>query len=501
MKSGLATRPTAPTFGGRSVRDVLFVVLVLATAVMIGAAVALAPIIGLAAAGGLGALWLFSYGQRMIPVFHVALIAILVGYAFLGRGMAYIGVAPLFVGEMVLGLGLLAIVVSLPTARWHPVHLAIALFMAWGLIRTVPYIGTWGIDALRDGVAYGYAVFAVAVSLTVRRLHIAPLLQMYQRWIPVFVLWVPVAAIAYTVFEPNLPRVPNSDVPIFVFKGGDTGVHLGAMGTFMILGLGGHTHQVRDALTWLGWIVAVGVTGVLNRGGMVAASTMALALLFGRSTRWFSLVLVGLFLVVVVGLVDPQVDIGVARRISVDQIVANATSVFGGGDAVLDGTKAWRLQWWDKIIQYTIGGEYFWSGKGYGINLADADGFQVTADGSLRAPHNGHIEVLARAGVPGLLLWIGVQLAFGLTMLRAATRARRAGLARWVAIVGWVTVYWLAALVNTSFDVYLQNPMGGIWFWSIVGLGIAVAQIVDRIIAERADRPAGDPGAVAAASV
>ena len=49
----------------------------------------------------------------------------------------------------------------------------------------------------------------------------------------------------------------------------------------------------------------------------------ARAALRTRPTRWVSLVLVGLFLVAVVGLVDPQVDIGVARRISVDQIVAN----------------------------------------------------------------------------------------------------------------------------------------------------------------------------------
>ena len=139
MKSGLAARPAAPTFARRSPRDVVFVGLVLATAVLIGAAVALSPAIGFAAAGGLGALWLLSYGQRMIPVFHVSLVAILIGYAFLGRGMAYVGVAPLFVGEMVLGLGMLAIVVSLPTARWHPGHLFIAMFMAWGLIRTVPY--------------------------------------------------------------------------------------------------------------------------------------------------------------------------------------------------------------------------------------------------------------------------------------------------------------------------------------------------------------------------
>ena len=138
---------------------------------------------------------------------------------------------------------------------------------------------------------------------------------------------------------------------------------------------------------------------------------MALALLFGRATRWFSLVLVGLFLVAVVGLVDPQVDIGVARRISVDQIVANVTERVRRWrcDPCSTGRRRGGSSGGTRSSSYTIGGEYFWSGKGYGINLADADGFQVTADGSLRAPHNGHIEVLARAGVPGLLLWIGVQ--------------------------------------------------------------------------------------------
>ncbi len=471
---------------------------------MIGAAVAVSPVIGLAAAGGLGALWLVSYGQRMIPVFHVSLVAILIGYAFLGRGMAYVGVAPLFVGEMVLGLGLLAIVVSLPTARWHPVHLVIGLFMAWGLLRTIPYLSVNGLDALRDGVAYGYAVFAIAVSLTVRRRHIEPLLALYRWWIPVFVFWVPIAAVVAIMLADSLPLVPGSDVPIIVFKGGDTGVHLGAIGAFMVLGLGhASVHAVRDSVIWLGWLLAVAVAGTLNRGGMVAASMMSLALLFGRGgTRWISLIVVGLFLVAMVGLLDPQVDIGVYRRFSVDQIVSNVLSVFGSGnnDPILEGTKAWRLRWWDQIIRYTIGGEFFWSGKGFGINLADADGFQVLADGSLRAPHNGHIEILARAGVPGLALWVAVQAAFGLTMLRAAIRARGAGSLRLVGVAGWIIVYWLAALINASFDVYLQNPMGGIWFWSVIGLGIAVARIIDSIIAERAADPGGAATAAAVGS-
>ena len=183
-------------------------------AVLVGTLAGVSPILGITALGGVIAIWLLSYWTRMVPVFHVALIAILIGYAFLGKGMAYVGVAPVYVGEIVLVLGLLAILVSLPTARWHPVHLAIALFAGWGLIRTIPYIGTDGIDALRDGVTYGYAVFAFAVSLTVRRSHVERLLPLYRRWIPVFVFWVPIAAVLGIVFQETLPLVPGSDTPV-----------------------------------------------------------------------------------------------------------------------------------------------------------------------------------------------------------------------------------------------------------------------------------------------
>jgi hypothetical protein len=478
----------------------------LLAAVGVGVLAGVSPVLGVAAMGGLAALWLLSYGTRMVPVFHVGLVAILIGYAFLGKGMAYVGVAPLFVGELVLGLGVLAILVSLPRARWHPVHLAIALFAAWGLVRTIPYLGVHGIDALRDGVAYGYAVFAVAVSLTVRRHHVEALLGLYRRWIPVFIAWVPVAAIVAVAYATSLPVVPGSDVPVVVFKGGDTGVHLGAIGAFMLLGLGGTgRHAIPDALVWAGWLVAVGVAGAVNRGGMVAASMMAVAVVFGRTTaRWGTLAIVGLFLVAVIGLVDPQVDVGISRRLSVDQVIDNALSVFGGGpkDPYLEGTKEWRLRWWNQIVDYTINGEFLWTGKGFGINLADADGFQVAADGSLRAPHNGHLELLARGGLPMLLLWLGLQVVYGVTLLRAALRARAAGMTLWVGIVGWITVYWLAGLVNASFDPYLQGPMGGIWFFSMMGLGVAVARIIQDEATARApaDERPRDPvseGAVA----
>jgi hypothetical protein len=350
----------------------------------------------------------------------------------------------------------------------------------------VPYIGTYGLDALRDAVTWGYAVFAIAVSLTVRAEHFEAIVRLYRRLVPIFVFWVPVAAVVSVVFADVLPRAPGSEVPIVVFKGGDMGVHLAGVGAFMILGLGGGSVVgLREVLIWGGWLLSVVTAGAVNRGGLLAASMVATSVLFIRATaRWFMVVIVGLFLVAIVGLANPQVDIGFQRQISLDQIVSNVTSIFDSHqEEGLEGTKTWRLRWWNTIIGYTIDGPYFWTGKGFGINLADDDGFQLLADHSLRAPHSGHIEILARSGVPGLVMWILLQVVFGLTLLRAAARARAAGLQRWVAIVGWIFAYWLAAVVNASFDVYLQGPQGGIWYWSVMGLGIAAATAIDKLTA------------------
>ena len=373
-------------------------------ALVIGVAAAVSPVGALVAAAGLAAVGLLSLGRAMVPLFQVSLVTILVGYSFLGRGVAHLGVPPIYMGEVVLGIGLIAILVSIDRSRLRIVHVAILAFAAWGAIRTVPYIGTYGIDALRDAVTWGYAVFAVAVSLTVRPEHFETIIRIYRRLIPIFVFWVPVAAVLSIGFSDLLPRAPGSEVPIVFFKGGDMGVQLAGVGAFMILGLGGgQAVGLRDFVIWTGWLLSVVTAGAVNRGGLLAASMVATTVLFLRSTaRWFLVVFVGLFLVAVVGLADPQIDLGFSRRISLDQIVANVTSIFDShSNEGLEGTKTWRLRWWNTIIGYTIDGPHFWDGKGYGINLADDDGFQLLADHSLRAPHNGHIEILARSGVPG----------------------------------------------------------------------------------------------------
>jgi O-antigen ligase len=163
------------------------------------------------------------------------------------------------------------------------------------------------------------------------------------------------------------------------------------------------------------------------------------------------------------------------RPATIDQIIENITSIFSSvEDEGLEGTKAFRLRWWSAIVGYTVFGDHFWTGKGFGINLADADGFQANEDRSLRAPHNSHITALARMGVPGLALWAAVQLAFGFGLLRASLRSRARGDTLVAATGAWVLVYWLAMMINTSFDPYLEGPQGGIWFWSLIGLGMVI---------------------------
>jgi hypothetical protein len=68
-----------------------------------------------------------------------------------------------------------------------------------------------------------------------------------------------------------------------------------------------------------------------------------------------------------------------------------------------------------------------------------------------------------------------LQIVFALAVLRVFLR-RSVGRERdWIgASAGLVLVYWVAVMVNSSFDVYLEGPQGGIWFWSVVGVGLGL---------------------------
>ena len=171
------------------------------------------------------------------------------------------------------------------------------------------------------------------------------------------------------------------------------------------------------------------------------------------------------------------------RAIAPRQLLVNFMGSFEGAGESVDGTREWREAWWSKIIDYTVYGPYFWTGKGYGINLADDDGFQVLDKDDpapLRSPHNSHLTFLARSGVPGFSLWLALQLTWVISVLRALFLARRTGRHRTTGLLAFLLAYWTAFMTLAATDVLIEGPAGGIWFWTIFGVGAAAARMVRR---------------------
>jgi hypothetical protein len=222
----------------------------------------------------------------------------------------------------------------------------------------------------------------------------------------------------------------------------------------------------------------------MSRGGLLAMMIPIILVSILRASRIGWKVAASGVLVVALSLIVLDANVIKVtfrgRSVTPDQIVENIGSIAGGSSQTgLEGNKAFRLIWWRHIVQYTFFGPYFWTGKGFGVNLALQDGPPNLSkeDTTLRSPHNGNMTVLARMGVPGLVIWAALNLTFAFRLIKGYRLAARQGLRFWSGVNLWILCYWLAAFINMSFDVYLEGPQGGIWFWSIIGFGVAALRV------------------------
>lgn len=241
-----------------------------------------------------------------------------------------------------------------------------------------------------------------------------------------------------------------------------------------------------DVLFWLAFAVTLFWSISNSRGGMVSIAAAAfVVMLFGFGLK--RMILMSGVAVLVLGVMS-MASVSIAtdhREISVGQIFDNAESILSGesyeGSGDLGSNMRWRLRWWGEIVDDVVFGDAFWRGRGFGINLASADRIQMDPDPTLRNPHSSHMTFLARAGVPGLLLWVVLQVGVIVSLSRRAIGLRKAGKLNWQKVNVWILAYWMASLVNGSFDVYLEGPQGGIWFWVLTGVALALPVIEDRV--------------------
>jgi hypothetical protein len=409
-----------------------------------------------------------------------ALCILLSGYALFGKGCAYLGIPPLYVGELVLILGFYFFwwrgnwryVIGSPMV-WPLIVLA-----GWTTLTTLPHLRSYGLDALRDAMICGYAAFALIVMgvLVSEPTRMQLLLERYERLIPIFLVVVPFVYIGSQL--DMIPNWPWANAAMVDMKGGDALVHLGGILSFWALGLGRRVGK--------GWIVLLlglaVVIGAANRGGLVAfLMAYGICLVFRPYSRLlWSIIAIGICSLIFLAISEVKFELpGKHREFSAEQILENVWSVIDQTpDTDLDATKQWRINWWTDIVNYTWNGKHFWTGKGFGINLADSDGYQGTDwSGQLRSPHNGHLTLLARAGVPGLAFWLFPQLLWFWFIVKCCLRSLAYGQMRWNSFFVFLLAYWTALITRASFDVYLEGPVGGIWFWTIYGVGLSAIVI------------------------
>jgi hypothetical protein len=419
---------------------------------------------------------------------YLALLAgVLLGYAVIGKGFAYLGLPPIFIGEITLFIGFVILLRTgcLIAALTTPPSLILAATMAWVLLRTLPFVGVYGFDALRDSVVimYGGFAFIVIALLLEDSRRVNSILRYYGAFLSIYIPTIPFLYVFSRYMAGYIPNWPGYNVPFLQIRPGEVTAHLAGATVFAIVGF----YKVNPL--WIIPMFATAVTAsVASRGAMLAfvIPVIFAALVLGKARELTAVVVAGLVIFAAAYAVETTLtDYREARStgersFSTRQIVDNVASIVGQAGQQTEGTKTWRLEWWNIIVKDTVFGPNFWTGRGFGLNLADADGFR---DGdhpdipSLRSPHNVHMTLLARAGVPGAALW-ALFVASWLGMLtRAVLTARRRGQTEWAGLFLFIGCYVMSIIINATFDVALEGPMLGIWSWCLVGFGIGSVMV------------------------
>jgi hypothetical protein len=414
----------------------------------------------------------------------------LVGYLFLDRGFAHFHIphTPAYVGEVVLAVGGLVAVFG---TRWLKQSIArdtllmvMIGWMAWGLIRTVPNFGTFGIqNAVHDAALWYYSAFAL---LFIAAATAAP--DLPERWIRGFSRCVPALSgwILITLLLNKTgtkgPTLKFDNVPLLSHRPGSVCVVAAMCLAWLWLVPDPRRTRVTQIGISLVNLITIIFGATQTRGGglaAVVATVLALALI-GRQRR--PAIVLGLLATLVVGFALASIT-GSAlhtqkRQFSVSQLVQNAESLgFGtSGNASLQGTENFRFALWSKILDDQSETSHIVDGFGFGPNLAQIGGVNRTSTHTqllaLRSAHNSLLDVFARTGVIGGLLWLLMMGGWYRRMWRGHRRYRREGNEADRGLIDFCMISIVAIVINSIFDPTLEGAQVAAVMFCLFGLGV-----------------------------
>lgn len=384
-------------------------------------------------------------------------------YVFLNKGIAYT-----YLVEALWLFGILLLLMHRKKVEliWNKTTKLILFFIIISFIYILRGFTKYEIvDLVRDSFIFQYGWFVFILFLFKEKLEII--------WEPLFFIykWFPFVALLNFILQYFVPFfetvTPFGGIPILLYKNGDMGVQL-LISTLLLL----YSFE-KKSLKWrvlLSLVIALDflILASYSRSGIVAfLASMLCFIYFNKDIQLQARVrLLIKYLPIILLVVTPiYINIKVAenfqgRAVGLEQIKNNFSSIVGGTtDATSENNVVWRLVWWAKIMDYSLSSPNFFIGKGLGMNLATDDDI-ITLDDSLRSPHNFHLNIMSRFGVLLFMIWMY----FLIQLLRPLFKKQLQGKRL---LIGCIM---LAFLLNASFDVFLEGPMGAFPFWTWMGL-------------------------------
>nr|MBO2504053.1 O-antigen ligase domain-containing protein [Thermoanaerobacterales bacterium] len=428
-------------------------------------------------------------GANRVPVLRPSpvlalLFVVVTSYAALGKGFAYAGVPPVFVGEVALVVVGVAVVVQpmpLPRNAAAATAAGVAALAAVQLVvdrlgATVPVV-----ESLRGLAPIYYAAFAFATYALLRRqeerdgrVAVAALVDSAVARAAPWVVAALALLAALLLAEPDgLPTWPMSGTPVLASKPGDIAVALVLTLPFTFgCGVASRARTIGAVVPLL-WSLAAVLVTFRSRGALLALAIGVLAVR-PRATRVLRGAMAALAVVLSLYVSGVSVEVRRGREVSYQALADAAASLLGTQpddeiEGSYVGTARWRAEWWRAIWDDVTGERMVLHGHGWGDNLAVRYGVVdpgTLPDGQpiLRLPHNVFFSLAGRAGVLVAVAFLAVPV---LSVVRSFTSpAVRRGPPRLVQGARGAAV---AALVTGMVDVYLESPQGGILLWTLVG--------------------------------
>lgn len=383
-------------------------------------------------------------------------------YAFFNKGIAYSFLVEIL---LIIGAGYLLLNLKKFQLILNNGTKIILLFILINTLFVFNAIGKYPLrDIAQDALIFYYPVFVFIVfSLEDSYVELRNGIHIIYKYFPLVALisfllvsYVPLCQ-KFILFEP---------IPFFLYKFGDMAIHL-LITTILLL-----TKQIKISpkyqiinnliIAYLFLVIAA-----YNRAGMISYLFGLLMFLyiyrkqFSRRVLFSYSKIFPVFLVIVFAfyLNTETKENFQGRKVGLSQLEENISSIFSPSyNGSLEDNKLWRLAWWGTILSDAMEPKNALMGKGLGVNLSENTTVSIE-DERLRSPHNFHLTILARFGFIMLLVWF-VWIYIHLSKLRYKEKVYETS----------IIIILLSFLLNASFDVYLEGPMGAFPFWTWVGV-------------------------------